>query len=90
MCDVGVFGIPNEEWGQSVVAAVELCPGFEPSPELAEEILGFGRERLAGYKVPRSLDFEAELPRHPTGKLLVRRLRDRYTAAGAASRRSRA
>ena len=90
VCDVGVFGIPNEEWGESVVAAVELRPGFEPSAELAEQILGFGRERLAGYKVPRTLDFEAELPRHPTGKLLVRRLRDRYNAADADPRQNRA
>jgi acyl-CoA synthetase (AMP-forming)/AMP-acid ligase II len=43
-------------------------------------VLVFGRKHLAGYKVPRSIDFERELPRHPTGKLLVRSLRDRYWA----------
>jgi long-chain acyl-CoA synthetase len=78
VADVGVFGVPDEEWGESVKATVELRPGFEPSPELAAAILAFARERLAGYKVPRSIDFERELPRLPTGKLLIRVLRDRY------------
>jgi long-chain acyl-CoA synthetase len=76
--DVGVFGVPDDEWGESVKAAVELKPGYEPSDELAASILSFGRERLAGYKVPRSIDFETELPRNPTGKLLIRRLKERY------------
>jgi long-chain acyl-CoA synthetase len=76
--DVGVFGIPDDEWGESVKAAVELAPGFEPGEALEAEILGFARERLAGYKVPRSIDFEESLPRHATGKLYIRRLRDRY------------
>ena len=78
VADVGVFGIPDDEWGESVKAAIELRPGFEPSDELAAAILHFAREHLAGYKVPRSIDFEAELPRHPSGKLYIRRLRDRY------------
>jgi long-chain acyl-CoA synthetase len=76
--DVGVFGVPDDEWGESVKAAVQLAPGRAPSAELAAELLAFARERLAGYKVPRSIDFEAELPRTPAGKLYVRRLRDRY------------
>jgi long-chain acyl-CoA synthetase len=76
--DVAVFGIPDEEWGESIKAAVELLGGREPSPELEAEILDFGRQHLARYKVPRSVDFEAELPRHLNGKLYVRRLRDRY------------
>ncbi|MBW2397834.1 MAG: AMP-binding protein [Deltaproteobacteria bacterium] len=78
VADVAVFGIPDDEWGESVKAAVELTPGFTDSPELEAEILAFARERLASYKLPRSIDFEAELPRHPTGKLYTRRLRDRY------------
>jgi long-chain acyl-CoA synthetase len=78
IADVGVFGIPDDEWGERVKGAVELRPGFEPSPELESDIIAFGRERLAAYKVPRSIDFEAELPRHPTGKLYIRLLRDRY------------
>ena len=62
----------------------------EASPELEDGILEFGRQRLARYKVPRSVHFERELPRHPTGKLLVRRLRERHDVDGAASRRGRA
>ena len=57
---------------------VELAPGAEPSTGLEAEILDFARRRLAGYKVPRSLDVTDELPRHPTGKLYTRLLRDRY------------
>ncbi len=78
--DVGVFGIPDDEWGESVKAAIELRGTFEASPELEREILIFAREHLAGYKVPRSIDFESRLPRHPSGKLYIRRLRDRYWA----------
>ena len=78
--DVGVFGIPDDEWGEQVKAAVELLPGREPDAALEREILAFAREKLAGYKVPRSIDFEKELPRTPAGKLYVRRLRDRYWA----------
>jgi long-chain acyl-CoA synthetase len=76
--DVGVFGIPDDEWGESVKAAVELRAGHEAGAGLEAQILAFARERLAHYKVPRSIDFEAELPRHPTGKLYIRLLRDRY------------
>jgi long-chain acyl-CoA synthetase len=78
VADVAVFGIPDDEWGEQVKAAVELVKGQAPSPALAAELLAFARARLAGYKVPRSLDFEEALPRHPSGKLYVRRLRDRY------------
>jgi long-chain acyl-CoA synthetase len=78
VADVGVFGIPDDEWGESVKAAVELVDGYAPSPELEREILAFARDHLAGYKVPRSIDFEDELPRHPTGKLYTRLLRDKY------------
>jgi long-chain acyl-CoA synthetase len=76
--DVAVFGVPDEEWGEAVKAAVELAEGHEPGPELEAALIAYARERLAGYKVPRSIDFEAELPRHPTGKLYKRLLRDAY------------
>ncbi len=78
--DVAVFGIPDDEWGEQVKAAVELVPGVAPSEALAAELLAFARSRLAGYKVPRSIDFEVALPRTAAGKLYVRRLRDRYWA----------
>ncbi len=80
VADVGVFGIPDDEWGEQVKAAVELNDGFEPTPELEQELIAFGREHLAHYKVPRSIDFERELPRHPSGKLYIRRLKERYWA----------
>jgi long-chain acyl-CoA synthetase len=78
VADVAVFGIPDDEWGEQVKAAVELVAGYQPSPELAADLLTFARQRLAGYKVPRSVDFEDQLPRHPTGKLYTRLLRARY------------
>ena len=76
--DVAVFGVPDDDWGESVKAAVELAPGFQPSSELGSVILQFARRHLAGYKVPRSIDFEEELPRYPTGKLHTRLLKDPY------------
>ena len=78
VADVAVFGIPDDEWGEQVKAAVELAPGHAPSPALAAELLAFARARLAAYKVPRSIDFEKALPRQTSGKLYVRQLRDRY------------
>jgi fatty-acyl-CoA synthase len=78
VADVAVFGIPDPEWGESVKAAVQLEPGREPSPALERELLAHAREHLAAYKVPRSIDFERELPRTPAGKLAVRHLRERY------------
>lgn len=76
--DAAVLGVPNEEWGEEVKAVVEPAEGVTPSDELAEELLAHCRSRLAGYKVPRSLDFRDELPRYPTGKLYKRLLRDEY------------
>ena len=78
VADAGVFGIPDEDWGESVKAAVELKTGVASSPALEVEILDFVRSRIASYKVPRSIDFETELPRTPSGKLYIRHLRERY------------
>jgi acyl-CoA synthetase (AMP-forming)/AMP-acid ligase II len=75
--DVAVFGIPSEEWGEAVHATVVLVPG---SVLTREEIAEFAREHLAGYKVPRSVDFTAELPRTGSGKLLKRQLRAPFWA----------
>ena len=76
--DAAVFGIPNEEYGEEVKAAIQLVEGFSADEGLATELKAYCRERLAGFKVPKSIDFETELPRHPTGKLLKRILRDKY------------
>jgi acyl-CoA synthetase (AMP-forming)/AMP-acid ligase II len=70
--DVAVFGIPSEEWGEAVHAVVVLAPDAKVS---GEAIIAFGREHLAGYKVPRSVTFMDELPRTGSGKLLKRQLR---------------
>jgi len=78
VADVAVFGIPDDDFGEQVKAVVQPIDGVEPSDELARDITAYARERLAGFKVPRSIDFEAELPRLPTGKLYKRILRDRY------------
>ncbi|MCG5216224.1 acyl-CoA synthetase [Streptosporangium sp. KLBMP 9127] len=78
VADVAVFGIPDEEWGEQIKAVIEPAPGHRPGPELAEEILGSLRGRLAGMKWPKSVDFIAEMPREPNGKLLKRKLRDPY------------
>lgn len=76
--DAAVFGIPNDEFGEEVKAAVELAAGIKPEPQLEEDLIAHCREHLAGFKTPKSVDFEASLPRHPTGKLLKRLLRDKY------------
>jgi long-chain acyl-CoA synthetase len=78
IADVAVFGVPNEEMGEEVKAAVQLAAGIEPDDGIAEELMAYTREHVAHYKCPKSIDFEAELPRLPTGKLYKRQLRDRY------------
>jgi len=80
VADVAVFGIPDEEWGEQVKAVVQPAEGVEPSGELAAEILASLDGRLARMKWPKSIDFVAELPRDPSGKLLKRRLREPYWA----------
>lgn len=76
--DVAVFGIPNEDFGEEVKAVVQPVDMAEAGPALAEELMAFCRQHLSHVKCPRSIDFEAELPRHPTGKLYKRLLKDRY------------
>jgi len=78
VADVAVFGVPNEEMGEEVKAVVQPIDMAAAGPPLAEALQAFCREHLARYKCPRSIDFIAELPRAPTGKLYKRLLREKY------------
>ena len=78
VADVAVFGLPDPEMGEYVHAVVQPEAGLEPSDGLAEELRAFARAEIAHYKVPRVIDFRAELPRLPTGKLYKKPLRQEY------------
>ncbi|MFC6882561.1 MULTISPECIES: AMP-binding protein [Actinomadura] len=78
VADVAVFGIPDEEFGEQVKAVVQPTGDAFERDGLAEALLAHCREALAGYKVPRSVDFVPRLPRTPSGKLPKRVLRDPY------------
>ena len=83
--DCAVFGVPHEEMGEEVKAVVQPVDWASAGPELEAELLAFCRDQLAHYKCPRSVDFAPDLPRHETGKLYKRLLRDPYWT-GRASR----
>jgi long-chain acyl-CoA synthetase len=71
--EAAVIGSPDPRQGETVHAVLALKPG---SSATEEEIIGFCRERLAPYKVPKSVSFWAELPKNATGKVLKRRIKD--------------
>jgi long-chain acyl-CoA synthetase len=78
--DAGTIGVPDPEWGERVVAVVELQPDVPPSDALAAELVQWCRQRLAHYKCPREVHFVDALPRHDNGKLYRRKLRDSFAA----------
>jgi long-chain acyl-CoA synthetase len=74
--DVGVVGLPDQEWGEIVVAVVELQPGSTGADDLAAELIEWCRDRIAHYKCPRRVEFVEALPRHDNGKLYKHQLRE--------------
>ena len=80
VADVAVFGIPHDDWGEEIKAVVQPVEGVEGGDALTAELVTFLSERLAKFKLPRTIDYTEELPRDPNGKLYKRRLRDPYWA----------
>jgi acyl-CoA synthetase (AMP-forming)/AMP-acid ligase II len=81
VADVAVFGVPDPEMGEQVKAVVQPASWEEAGPGLAAELIRFCRSQLAHYKCPATVEFRRALPRHPTGKLYKRLLRDEYWPA---------
>ena len=77
--DVAVIGVPNEDLGEEVKGVVQPKNMIEAGPELEKELIAFCRTSLSSIKCPRTIDFQEQLPRHPTGKLHKRLLLDLYS-----------
>jgi acyl-CoA synthetase (AMP-forming)/AMP-acid ligase II len=75
VADIAVIGVPSERWGEEVKALIVKAPGTEPD---VDDLITFARQRIAGFKVPKTIEFRDELPRNPSGKLLKRELRAPY------------
>jgi long-chain acyl-CoA synthetase len=80
VADVCTVGVPSEEWGEEVKSIVQLKQGVEQGEIISEELIAFVRENLAVFKAPKSIDFIAELPRLPSGKIQRRLVRAPYWA----------
>jgi long-chain acyl-CoA synthetase len=77
--DAAVFGVPDDEMGQRVVAAVQTVDAAEATDQFADELMAWLRDRLSHFKCPRSIAFEAQLPRTDTGKLYKNGLIEKYS-----------
>ena len=80
VAEVAVIGVPNDDFGEEVKAVVSVADGIVADDALADELRAYCRELLAGYKVPRTIDFVDELPSTGTGKIQKAKLREPYWA----------